>query len=202
MAGSTSRRDRAEPMNVYLLVVLCILTLSSCGDSNIVADGAQFSLRNQENQPVRFPDDFQGKPIVLSFLYTNCPTICVVTTYRMGLLKAELGDRDDVTFVSISLDPRRDTPNVLRDFARLRGIDAKSWQLLTGSMSTVDSLCDAMNIYARRGFIEEDETGTEYYTIDHSDVFFVIDQSGKVQKEYTGTEFDVEDVAVEIDELL
>ncbi|MCB0712196.1 MAG: SCO family protein [Ignavibacteriae bacterium] len=190
------------PLKGLAITVLCILSLPSCGREPAIADGRSFSLLNQENQEVRFPDDFRGKTLVLSFIYTNCPTVCVITTHSMELLKAELGDRDDLLFVSISLDPRRDRPEVLNDFARLRGIESDQWQLLTGSIGTIDSLCDAMQVYARKSFIEENEDGTEYYTIDHSDVVAIVNADGVVQKRYKGTGLDVEEVAGAINELL
>ncbi len=189
-------------MKVLFISLLCVLTLGSCRKDDIVAVGRTFSLLNQENKDVRFPDDFRGKPMVVSFLYTNCPTVCVVTTHRMALLRTELGDRDDVMFVSISLDPRRDRPGVLNDFARLRGIDTESWQFLTGSIGTIDSLCEGMNVYAQRSFIEKNENGTEYYTIDHSDVIAIVDRNGVIRERYTGTELDVEKAVAEINELL
>ena len=189
-------------LKTFTTIVLCILALSSCGKENVIADGKTFRLLNQENREVQFPDDYRGNVLVLSFIYTNCPTVCVVTTHSMELLKDRIGDRDELLFVSISLDPRRDRPEVLKDFARLRGIDTDQWQFLTGQIGTVDSLCSATSVYARKGFIEQGDDGKEYYTIDHSDVVMIVDRDGVVRDRRKGTGLDVEEVAGKINELL
>ncbi len=196
------RRAAAARLFVIGICVLCISVLDSCGNDPVVADGESFRLLDQDGKEVRFPDDFRGKTLVVGFIYTNCPTVCVITTHSMELLKTELGDRDDLLFVSISIDPRRDRPEVLRDFARLRGIDTEQWRFLTGSIGSIDSLRNTMSVYARKGFIETNEDGSEYYTIDHSDVIAVIDRDGTIRMRYKGTDLDVEKAAEEINELL
>src|SRR4051812_23410190 len=83
----------------------------------------------------------RGKAVVVSFVYTTCSGSCPATTFslartRQALAKAGLWGRR-VEFVSISLDPTRDTPEVLAGYARLYQADTDAWHFLTGPADRV-----------------------------------------------------------------
>jgi protein SCO1/2 len=88
-------------------------------------DGRSVALRSEI-------DD--GRPVVLSFIYTTCTTICPVTSMTLSELQRKLGDaRDSVHLVSISIDPEQDTPARLRDYAKKFGAGPE-WQHYTGTV--------------------------------------------------------------------
>ena len=93
-----------------------------------------FVLVDQNNKSVNM-SEFEGKIVVITFLYTHCPDICPAITYQMNKLSEELGDEfgESVVFLTMTVDPDRDTPERLSEFA---GMYNASWPFLT---STSDS---------------------------------------------------------------
>src|ERR1700740_1621954 len=85
----------------------------------ITQDGKEFTFSN-----------LRGKVVVVSYIYTNCPAICHMTSARMNVFKERLKQanlQDRVYFVSISLDPERDTPEVLKHHAKMMNLDLTNW---------------------------------------------------------------------------
>lgn len=99
-----------------------------------------FSLTNQQGQPLGL-SDLQGKVWVADFIFTHCPTICPVMTQEMANLQSEF-DTEPVTFVSITVDPERDTPEVLSRYAVQYGADKKRWHFLTGKKEAIYQLAN------------------------------------------------------------
>ena len=83
-----------------------------------------FNLTDHDGNNVSF-SDFDGKTIVVAFTYTHCPDVCPVIEANMKFMKAELGDTygEDVVFLSISIDPLRDTQEVLADYVANNGYE-------------------------------------------------------------------------------
>ena len=125
----------------------------------------------------------KGKVVLVSFVFTNCNGVCPATTSSLGqiqkaLEKAKLW-RTSVEFVSITLDPKRDTPEVLHRYAQLFGADLASWHFLTGSAGEVESVITAWGMWARIG-----PTGV----LDHPSRIFLLDPEGH-QREIYNLEF-------------
>jgi protein SCO1/2 len=79
-----------------------------------------------------------GKVWVAAFMFTRCPSICPEMTRRMRNLQEQAQARDlKLNFVSFSVDPENDTPEVLRRFAAQYGADTRSWSFLTGDNSVI-----------------------------------------------------------------
>src|SRR5262245_56223091 len=90
-------------------------------------------LTTQRGEHVRFYDDLvRDRTVVIQFFFTHCEGICPVSTGTMLSLQEELGERlgRDVDFLSITLDPARDTPEVLAEHARAIGA-RPGWTFLT-----------------------------------------------------------------------
>src|SRR5699024_6846347 len=79
-------------------------------------------------------EDPEGKWRVADFIFTNCETVCIPMTRNMVNLHQELEeeDIDDVELVSFSVEPDRDTPEVLTEYAEEYGADLSNWTFLTG----------------------------------------------------------------------
>jgi protein SCO1/2 len=88
----------------------------------------------QDGKTLKFYDDvIKDKIVLISFIYTNCPDICPLTTARIAQVEDKLGDMvgRDIFFVSLTVDPERDTPERLKEFAT--AFDAgPGWLFLTG----------------------------------------------------------------------
>lgn len=98
----------------------------------------EFSLINHDGRPVD-QSLFDGRITIVDFIFTNCPFVCPGMTMRMSELCKELGPQG-VRFVSMSVDPERDTPERLREFAQFHDADLNAWRFLTGPEGAVSSI--------------------------------------------------------------
>ena len=118
----------------------------------VIAAAPDFTLRDQNDRPVRFAD-FRGRVVVVSFIFTTCNGTCPATTHRMAKLHEACAGRPDlmnrVQFVSITLDPQRDVPEKLRGYMRLYEISGKDWTFLTGATKQVKPVLAAWGMWAR-----------------------------------------------------
>jgi protein SCO1/2 len=88
-----------------------------------------------------------GRPVVLSFIYTSCTTVCPLISHTLAQLQSKLGDnRDRVHLVSITIDPEQDTPARLREYAKT--FDAgPEWQHYTGTFAASQTVQRAFDVY-------------------------------------------------------
>ncbi len=82
------------------------------------------------------PERLAGKVSVVNFIFTSCPTVCPALTARMAWLQGRL-DEPAVQLVSISVDPKNDTPEVLREYGERFGRDPARWTFVTGELGAV-----------------------------------------------------------------
>lgn len=107
-------------------------------------------LVDQHGRVVRFVDDVIGDDIVvIDFIYTNCDTVCPVLSNVLGQVQDKLGDRlgNEVTLVSLTVDPVRDTPQRLKAYAAKHKA-RDGWVWLTGAKESVDQVLEGLGAYA------------------------------------------------------
>jgi len=145
-----------------------------------------FTLVNQFNEEVS-RDDFFGYVLVVNFIFTNCGGICPTMTFQMRELQDSLTEEIPVRFISITVDPARDTPDMLRAYAEENGADSDRWLFLTGDSETIYSL-------SREGFLlgVNPEGGSLREPIMHSQRFVLVDDNGMIRDYYDG--FDEEEL--------
>jgi protein SCO1/2 len=136
-----------------------------------------FTLTTQDGKTLHLAD-LRGKVVLVSFVFTTCNGSCPATTHRMSqvaqtLAKDQLADK--VHLLSITLDPKRDKPAVLRDYMRLYDVDAKHWTFLTGSQKQMDKVLSDWGMWARPG------VGGQ---LDHPSRVFLLDTRGRVREIY------------------
>ncbi|WP_176521588.1 SCO family protein [Longimonas halophila] len=177
----------------FLAILLAVplmglLALTGCtGDEADRIDDlsdASFELVNQDSTTVTFPDDFAGQAIVVGYIYTQCPDICPMVTANMRQLRDRVDAPDDVAFVTITFDPRRDTPDRLRAYREAYGLGDTNWQFLTGDPDTISQLMERLDVRVElsRGSYEDDD-----YLIDHTDQISLIDPQQRVLFHYGGS---------------
>ena len=106
-------------------------------------------LISHEGKKVRFFDDLiAGKVVVINFIYTTCPDACPLETARLAEVQHILGGRvgKDVHFYSITIDPERDTPEVLAEY-RERYQAAEGWSFFTGAEKDIVLLRKKLGLY-------------------------------------------------------
>src|SRR5439155_19260633 len=95
-----------------------------------------------------------GKVLLVSFIFTTCNGTCPATTHRLSLVQQELKARglckdDRLRLLSITLDPVRDSSEVLRAYMRAYDLDETNWSFLTGTPDQVATTIEAWGMWAR-----------------------------------------------------
>jgi protein SCO1/2 len=173
-----------RPLPVYMALPPVVLTDQ---------DGQTFAL-----------DQTRGKVVVLNPVYTHCPDICPITTAKMKQIQDQLqaaGLSDQVQLVTFSVDPTRDTADVLKKFASAYDANPDNWVFLTGSSSQIQTLIKALGLYVERVFYKNNTPFPEsssqipedysYYLVNHTDRFFLVDRQGNVRSFQPGSRTDV-----------
>jgi cytochrome oxidase Cu insertion factor (SCO1/SenC/PrrC family) len=150
-----------------LLFTFLFAAMVSAGTEEI---GGNFSLTDHNNAKFQM-NQLQGKLILLSFGYTYCPDICPTELAKLALVLDTLKDKTDrLQGLFVSLDPNRDTPEVLREYV---GYFSSGIVGLTGSEEAVALVARQYRVKYQR---HEKEGGG--YSIDHSANLYLIDQRG------------------------
>jgi protein SCO1/2 len=137
---------------------------------------------NADGKPVRL-EDFRGKPLVLSMVYTSCYQICPMTTRHLAKVVEKARDAlDDDSFsvAVIGFDTKVDTPDAMQYFANKQGISNKNWNLLSVNEQDLEALSKDL------GFLYY-PTSSGY---DHLIQATIIDADGKVYRQVYGQVFD------------
>ena len=136
----------------------------------------KFELVNQDAQSFG-SEQLAGKIWVADFIFTTCPGPCPIISTRMSELQKPLG-KSDVHLVSVSVDPEKDTPKVLRVYAGKLRIQPLRWDFLTGSKAAIYSL-------TRDGFKLGLSDGSEEEGVPvHSTRFVLVDRRGIIRGYY------------------
>ncbi|KVH43669.1 hypothetical protein WJ39_26420 [Burkholderia diffusa] len=106
------------------------------------------TLVRDDGKTVALKDELDdGRPVVMTFIYTTCTSICPVISQTLSQLQQALGaDRDKIHIVSISIDPENDTPARLHAYAAKFGAGPE-WQHYTGTLAASVTTQKAFNVY-------------------------------------------------------
>ena len=163
---------------------MLLLTLALLGgpDSRlaVIRDAPDFALTTHDDKPLIF-SKLNSKVRLVSFIFTTCNGSCPATTHRMArvaeLLKDKgLFDGDRVRLVSVTLDPARDTPDVLKRYRRLYEADPAHWNFLTGTPDEVGKVLDAWGMWTKPSANGQ---------LDHPSRVFLLDKRGRVREIYS-----------------
>lgn len=145
----------------------------------------EFTLTNQSNESMGSAD-FRGSLVLVYFGFVNCPEECPTTLSIWKNVYTLLGDdADDVKFVMISVDPVRDSPDILQTY--LANFHS-SFIGLTGSIEAIEDVAADFSVYFRNVYPEEvagdePDSGHEHadnYLISHTTLTFLLDKDGKL----------------------
>src|SRR5262249_35448863 len=130
--------------------------------------------------------DLRGKVVAVTFFYTFCVDTFPVLTPMMSFVQDQLGAEfgPQIAFVFITVDPERDTPQVLKEDAQSFGAHLPGWDFLTG---TSDAIRDVTRRYGV--FASKSPNGD----VDHTFLTSIIDQNGILRVQYLGVRFDPEE---------
>ena len=133
-----------------------------------------FKLTNQDNKTIS-DKDYLGKVYVVEFFFSTCPTICPKMNESMLQLQNEFYGNPNFGIASITIDPAKDTPQILKEHANLLGVKHYNWHFLTGDKEYIYSLANkGFNLYAG-------ENNKVAGGFEHSGLFALVDKDGKIR---------------------
>jgi protein SCO1 len=147
-------------------------------------EGAQFALK-----------DLRGKVVAVTFIYASCADTCPLLTAKLVRLQTRLGTDfgAKVFFVAITVDPERDTPQVLKRYAQAHGAHPAGWAFLTGTPAEIQQVARQYGIYAKK---------TPRGAVDHTFLTSLIDPSGTLRVQYLGVHFDPDELLRDLQALV
>jgi protein SCO1/2 len=152
-------RPRSSDLSIARVAGACLVAaLAVLASVRVSADNSRWganyfpnvTLTTQDGRSVHFYDDLiKGKIVAINLIYTSCEYNCPLETARLAQVQKLLGDRmgKDVFFYSITIDPRHDTPAVLKAYAEQFGA-GPGWLFLTGSQSDIDLVSKKLGLYS------------------------------------------------------
>ena len=164
------------------LIPVVLVSAALCGCSTrplpVYGQVPEFHLISQTGAPFD-RQALDGKIWVADFIFTNCTSSCPRMTSQMARMQPRLAEFPDVRLVSFSVDPQRDTPAVLADYARRYRAQPGFWYFLTGDQKILDAL-------DRRAFMLGNVDGS----LEHSTRFVLVDRKGKIRGYYGAAQDD------------
>ena len=157
------------------LAVGLALTLWLLGGPQVMtaasAIGGPFQLVDQSGRTVT-DKSLQGKPTIIFFGFTHCPEVCPTALFEMSeVLRAMGDDAKRVNAFFVSVDPERDTPEILKSYLSSFDPNLKG---LTGSPEAVAEIVSGYRVYAKKVPLKDGD-----YTMDHTALIYLMDRDGR-----------------------
>jgi cytochrome oxidase Cu insertion factor (SCO1/SenC/PrrC family) len=164
LGGYALLQDRVRPMG-----------------SGVALVGGPFTMVNHKGEVVT-EKSFLGKPMLLFFGFTFCPDICPTELQVMTAAIAELGDKGkDIQPILVSIDPARDTPEVLAAYVSNFGDNVMG---LTGSEAQVAAMAGEYRVFYAK---QENPKDPANYQMDHSSIIYLMGPDGQFLKHFSYT---------------
>jgi protein SCO1/2 len=182
----------AVPLALAALAFLMLMPLRDAPQSAAteqalpkIAPAPEFTLTSQDGAQVSLAD-LRGKVVAVTFIFTRCTATCPVLTPMMSFVQDRLGSDfgAKIAFVSITVDPERDTPDVLKEYALAFGADLAGWSFLTGTPVAIRDVVRSYGVFA-----EKNANGD----VDHTFLTSIVDPRGILRVQYLGVRFDPEE---------
>ena len=178
---------------VVVFALLASVAAAGCSSGNARAVEGVFT--NQTGQQIRLKD-FKGKVVLMNFIFTSCPNKgCDLLSLQLLRVQNHLRDRigKDLFLLSVTMDPKKDTPEVLKNFASRYKADPEGWYFLTADKRTTNRLMEQYNA-----------TWMTYSdgSLHHKVVIALLDKNGNKVAVYDNSEKNAEKIVEDITKLL
>lgn len=162
---------------IILVVIGTVFWLKNKPKDNLytVIKVPEFEMIDQHNQTIT-NRDMLGKVYVVEFFFTSCPTICPVMNQNLRWIEDQINDQN-LGFISVTIDPKRDTPARLLEHAQQIGVKSPNWHFLTSDRESIEKLSEQFNIY-----VGKDESTAE--GLNHSGKLALVDKQGNIRSRY------------------
>jgi protein SCO1 len=160
----------------------------------IIRTAPDFTLTSQDGIRVSLRD-FRGRVVAVTFIFASCTDTCPLLTDTMARVQDKLGSTfgSQIAFVSITVDPDRDTPDVLKQYAQNFGANLEGWAFLTGDPGAIREVGRKYGVFAKK---------TASGDVDHTFLTSLIDPKGNLRVQYLGVRFDLEEFRGDLLKLL
>jgi protein SCO1/2 len=177
-----------------LVLAALLMAPATAARLPVIGPAPAFALTDQAGRPLALAD-LRGKVFAVTFIYTACTDSCPIITAKMAQIQRRLGADfgPRVRFVSVTVDPLNDTPDVLRSYAGKFGADVPGWSFLTGTPQQIDAVVRGYGAFARRN---------DNAKVDHLFLTSLIDARGRLRVQYLGYRFDAREVLADLQALL
>ena len=177
-----------------ILAVILILLPGCVSEEQIKFNGRdldesqtyKFTLESHDGELWSLEDQ-RGKVVVLVFMFTRCDDTCPVTSQNVNWVKLQLSEAEleQVSFVSVTVDWRNDSPSKLENWSEDRGYD---WPHLTGTQEALEMVYDTYGA----GPIEQGDDSNEGYTVAHTSPTYILDSDLKGRVVWSDYDFPVD----------
>jgi protein SCO1 len=153
----------------------------------------EFTLTKQDGKRLALRE-LRGKVIAITFIFASCTDTCPLLTAKMAGIQERLGPAfgPEAFFLSITVDPERDTPAVLKHYAEAHGANSAGWAFLTGSAAEIREVTKSYGIYYKKRARGD---------VDHTFLTSLVDQSGILRVQYIGVRFNPDEMLRDIQSL-
>ena len=193
---TTRHRRSVRILTVLTVVWPFALGLSlAAGDSlSKIKPASEFTLTQRDGKRLALKD-LRGKVLAITFIFASCADTCPLLTAKMAGIQNRLGSDfgQKVFFVSITVDPERDTPEVLKRYAEGHKANPAGWAFLTGTSAEIRDVAKGYGIYYKK---------TPRGDVDHTFLTSLVDQSGTLRVQYMGVQFKPDEMLRDLQSLV
>jgi len=159
-----------------------------------IGPAPEFALTDQNGNRLALKE-LRGKVLAVTFIFASCADTCPLLTTKMAGIQNRLGSEfgTKVFFVSITVDPERDTPEVLRRYAEAHRTNPVGWAFLTGTSAEIREVAKRYGIYYKK---------TPRGDVDHTFLTSLVDQNGILRVQYIGVKFDPDEMLHDLQSLV
>jgi protein SCO1 len=159
-----------------------------------IGPAPEFTLTTQDGNRLSL-EELRGKVVVATFIFASCTDACPLLTAKMATLQSRLGADfgPQAFFVSVTVDPERDTPEVLKRYASAHGAELAGWAFLTGTPTEIRDVTRRYGVAYKK---------TPRGDVDHTFLTSLVDRNGTLRVQYLGVRFDPDELLKDIRSLL
>jgi protein SCO1/2 len=159
-----------------------------------IGPAPQFTLTNQDGKRLALKD-LRGKTLAITFIFASCVDTCPLLTAKLAGIRNALGSDfgSKVHFVSITVHPERDTPEVLKRYAEAYKANTAGWAFLTGTPAEIHEVAKRYGIFYKK---------TPRGDVDHSFLTSLVDQNGILRVQYMGVKFNPDEMLRDLQSLV
>jgi len=154
----------------------------------------EFTLTKQDGVRLALKE-LRGKVLAITFIFASCADTCPLLTAKMAGIQDRLGADfgKKIYFVSITVDPERDSPEVLKRYAEAHNANSAGWAFLTGTKAEIRDVAKRYGIFYKK---------TPRGDVDHTFLTSLVDQSGTLRVQYMGVKFDPDEMLRDLQSLV